>query len=238
MVISTIPNTKPDSKAADSSLFQELDRHRRRGWFGWHTFGCLFVVVLLGLIGAGLTIVAQSGLVMIPGVTQLVYPTPPEPSRIVLPEPVDMPKLAAEAATGDGSFTLTEGQLTTLVDADHLPAFRQSQISVDAGQATFFGYYAQPPVGGPVPIELAISSSPSSGNTYQCVLSSARVGRVTVPAVGLTQLEPLVCAAVALPFRTIQLEPTSITLGTKTATVRTKPTGTTGNTPAQPIVQP
>ncbi len=225
MVISTIPNEKPNAKSNDSSLFQELDRHRRRGWFGWHSVGCFFLLLILGLIVAGATLVAQSGLVAIPGVTQFVYSTPPEPTRIVLPEPVDLQKVATDAASGDGSIMLTEGQLTTLVDADHLSAFRQSQITLEESRATFFGYYAQPPIGGPVPVEFTLAFMPSTTPDYQCLLEAARVGRLTLPTVAIRSLEPVVCRAVAAPFRAVQLEPTSVVLGAKTATVTVKPTG-------------
>lgn len=182
MAISTIPDQPAKSANQNSQLFKEMDRHKR--WSCWQWFGCLFVLVIIAIIAGVLWLVAALGLVKIPGVSQFAFPANPAPARIVSPLPFDsaaLQKNAVIAPDGSGgTIVVSEGQLTSIVSADHFPLFRQAQVMIDPDGLRIFGLYVGQ--SSLPPIAISAHLVPATATHPTCTVDELKVGYLPIPA--------------------------------------------------------
>lgn len=197
MVITSIPvNPGTATVPAEHSLFDELDQHRRRGCCSCQTLGCGFGLVGMVMVVAALMALATTGLIHVPALSTLVYPQSPAPSRTVTAEPFTLDTLQSRinpTDTGKATVTVSEGQLTSLVDAEHLPSFRQAQIAVDPGLITFSGYFIDLPIGDPVIVTLSVAIDGAIGS---CTLAAVDLGRLRIPPAFTRPIGGSVCALI------------------------------------------
>lgn len=154
-----VQQQKEDAKAQEQSaeLFAELDRaKRKRNCFSCRNLGCLFLVVLIGLVIGAAGWVASTGAIKIPVLSSLFYPEAPEPQRVVdaAVDSVDVTKILENAlknqleqtTTLDGEqvvkLTLTEKELSALlrIPNDKGEVFlKQGQVVIDSNGAELYG---------------------------------------------------------------------------------------------------
>ncbi len=215
MVISTVPDRSTSPTAAEKSqLFADLDRHRRLS--PWRCCGCFLLIVVLGALAGALWLVAATGIVSIPGVSQFAFPGEPTPERIVTPAPFDPASLittGADVANHTASYTLTEGQLTSLVGADHFPMFRQAQVTIDPDGLRFFAIYVEQPFGSPITLRFRLQ--PALSPTDRCQLDELTVGYVPIPVWTYRSYVEGNCAALeSLVTQSVREQRTKLELGT------------------------
>lgn len=183
--------SQPNPKVKrDDELFADLDRARKR--FSCFTCGgCLgFAILLLILvIGGVLGLVAATGVVRIPVVSDLVYPEAPRPSRVVEPggSVTELDQFLASKVAGaeltDGAtrLSLREEELTQLLRTPNAAGevtFKQGQVAVDPEGIELYGQVTPPQLSSPVVVTANLIPAPNSG---VLTLSSLKVGRVMVP---------------------------------------------------------
>ncbi len=214
MVISTIPNNRSaKSTVVDSSLFADMDRHRRK-WFGCQSFGCFALIMLIALLIGALALVAASGVATIPGLSGWLYAAAPTPIRTVTATPINLAALTAAADINgtSASVDLSEAQLSGLVSADQLPMFRAAQLTADPTDLVFFGTYVRMPIGNPVTIRLAFVPSVTAQGSLTCTVTQLMIGYVPVPTALVSGLVPLVCNQLSSELQVSGASLKSITL--------------------------
>jgi|GEM_PF-6040582 len=190
-MISTIPSKK--SSKNDAALFAELDRHRRHR--GWHVLTFLIWVAVFAVFVGVVAAAAATGAVTVPGLTALVYPTPPQPARMVASVPFNLVDLASHATATGTSATLIipETNLSSLVAADRLADFREAEVMADPAGLSFFGYLIHTPTGTPVALRFAFVPTVTSSGTVSCQATSLTIGYLPLPATALTGVTSLIC---------------------------------------------
>lgn len=182
MVISTIPIKTSRPAPSTSQLFQEMDRHRRPSCWQW--LGCLCLLLVIVLLGGLLWLVASSGIVTIPGVSQLAYPKAPSPARVVVPMPFDQSTMinGTHQLNPDGSSieSVTEGQLSSLLSADHFPLFRQAQVTIDPDGFRLYALYVGQPFYRPIPVQVHVV--PATAMSTSCTVDQIQIGLLPIPA--------------------------------------------------------
>lgn len=220
--MSTTSNRSTTQAPADRGIFHELDQRRRRSCLSCQSLGCAGLLLMI-LVAAGLaTAIAATGVIRVPGVSQLVYATPPAPSRSVAAVPVELDELlgAPHASEGPATLTLSEGQLTSLVAADKQPAFRQSQVVVNPGEVELFGYYVALPMGDPVALTATLTVGAAGG---ECALKQLTVGRLTVPPMLTASLGHQLCQLLLGGLANGQIEQLTAGEGSLTVSLISKP---------------
>ena len=226
MVISTIPDKSKNSKigSKNQSMYSDLDRSKHLSF--WKIFGWLFLLTIVGIVAGTATLVAATGIVNVPGFSNLVYATSPSPVRIVQPAVFDLGtavKSLTVSKSGTMSVALSEQQLTSLVSASHLTAFREAQIIVDSTGLSFFGYFINVPFGNPVIIQTTLKPTLKKANTISCSVTKLSFGNLAVPAGVMTPLSNLACGQLESQLKVDGMNLTGITLSDQTLTLSYQP---------------
>ncbi|MBI4023043.1 hypothetical protein HY375_02675 [Candidatus Berkelbacteria bacterium] len=178
----------PAGPQSDHGFYHELDRVRKhRACLTFGNCGCLLFLVIVVATVAVLGAIAATGIIRVAGLSDLVYPEPPEPARIVEPESsLSLATLLAEVAPpADGqpaSLVLTERQLTYLLrqpTADGRVPLKQGQVAVGNDEIEIFGQVATP--SDDQATVLRVILVPGSGSEV-LQLASVQVGYLPVPA--------------------------------------------------------
>ena len=229
MSISTVPDQSKPSRPSgkNQAMFSELDRHKH--WSFWRIFGWLFILVIIVAIAGVTTLVAATGIVTIPGVSNMVYATPPTPARTVQPAMFDLGttlKTVTASKNGSVSLVLSEQQLTSLVSAAHMSAFRQAQISIDSNGLSFFGYYIDVPFGNPVILQVGLNPTLEKANTVSCSVSKLSVGNINVPVWAASSLGDLACNQISSSLQQSNMMLSGLSMSNQAVTLTYEPTPT------------
>lgn len=220
--------TQRQSQKAEKpeELFTELDASRRRSLFSLRNCGCLLLLMFLAGLFLLLSLVAATGLITIPVVSQIVYSKPPVPERVVEPvegtlEALFATKVQSLAANGStGEITLSEAELTRVLQepmGDGNLILKQAQIAIDPTKAEVYGIVSQGEESRTLVARLTFTPS---GQTL--ALSQVRIGYVTIPPALVDGiLRALLTNGQSiqqLPLESLGIE--RLTLGSNAATVQ------------------
>lgn len=132
-------------------IFADLDKSHKRSCFSCRNFGCgILLVIAIGVFGI-LGVVAQTGIIQIPGISDMFYSKPPVPLRFVLPSgPVSVEELlksktkdiAQTSEMGNVQVVATEEELTQILReprANGQVPIKQAQIVVEPAFVELYG---------------------------------------------------------------------------------------------------
>jgi hypothetical protein len=173
-------------------IFADLDHaHRRRGCFSLRNLGCFVLLMILAVIAVLLGIIAETGLVRIPVLSNALYSTPPGPLRAVEPtgqasiESMLQSKekdLVGLAVGAQPQITVTESELTQLAREPWVNGqvpIKQAQVTIEPTYVELFGLITIPVTDSTAVVRARLI--PVASQPTQLQLSEIRIGYVRVP---------------------------------------------------------
>ncbi|MGI6103485.1 MAG: hypothetical protein ACOYBJ_02610 [Patescibacteria group bacterium] len=236
MVVSRaeVPAKGNDKAAAKSEkgFYDELEASKRkRSCLSLQSCGCLLLAFLALCFLAAAALVAASGLVRVPVLSDLVYRAP-APARLVEPSgALNFSEFIAaqlkEQGTSSGdqvTITLTEGQLTSMLqapDAGGRVLLKQGQVAISGSSLEIFGQVL--PTQGSQPVSIRVLFVPGADRrTLQ--ITEAQIGNVPVAPKLLGTVTDMFLGATPLQGRDIkELGITGIQLGQGQLTLQVDP---------------
>lgn len=180
-------DTETGGKEKQKDFYADLDaakRGRRLGCGSCVSLFALFLfVIVLGILG----VIATTGYVRVPLVSDMVYKQDPEPRKAVDPTYTGgvagliQTKAATLGASG-GTVTLTEGELTGALREPNAKGellLKQGQVSIAPDGMEVYGQVTE--LGNVRPVILRAYLVPASNLPGQIELQELKVGHLTVP---------------------------------------------------------
>jgi len=142
-------------------------------------YGCLITFLIFTIFP--IYALTASGIVHIPGISTLIYGQGPKPMREVKAENMKLEdvgkKLEQVAKQGKNEITLTESELTALLQGDST-SLEDVNVAIDKDEIEFFGFFNEQPLN----TYITAGIKPEiEGKKLKTKLTRARIGKLPVP---------------------------------------------------------